>query len=141
MNGQSFLRIVRTGFAPFLKELGFTMDTPCVSGRLYRATFTSPKEVVSVSYEPGDEMLFVMVFSRQNGELSHIDDRSNTPRLSDLNMRYMHTITKEERLTNEVLFGAIEPRDNEERSLLKAARELRLVLPKYLHDARRSDDI
>jgi hypothetical protein len=53
----------------------------------------------------------------------------------------MHTITKEERLTNEVLFGAIEPRDNEERSLLKAARELRLVLPKYLHDSRRSDDI
>jgi hypothetical protein len=49
----------------------------------------------------------------------------------------MHTITKEERLENEVIFGAIEPRDNEERLLLKAAKELRLVLPKYLHDARR----
>jgi hypothetical protein len=141
MSGQGFLRIVRRGFAPFLKELGFTMDTPCVSGRLYRATFTSSEEVVSVSYEPGDEVLFVMVFTRQNGRLSDIDDRSNTPRLSDLNMRYMHTITKEERRANEVLFGPIEPRDNEERSLLKAAKELRLVLPKYLHDARRSGGI
>ena len=36
-----------------------------------------------------------MVFRRQNDGLSDIDDRSNTPRLSDLNMRYMHTITKE----------------------------------------------
>jgi hypothetical protein len=113
------------------------METPSLSGRSYRATFTSPEEVVSVSYEPGDEVLFVMVFCRQNGGLSDIDDRSNTPRLSDLNMRYMHTITKEERLENEVIFGAIEPRDNEERLLLKAAKELRLVLPKYLHDARR----
>ena len=141
MSGQGFLRIVRAGFAPFLTELGFTMDSPCVSGRLYRATFTSPKEVVSVSYEPGDEVLFVMVFRRQNGGLSDIDDRSNTPRLSDLNMRYMHTITKKERLANETIFGAIEPRDKEERSLLKAAKELRLVLPKYLHDAGRSDGI
>jgi hypothetical protein len=137
MSGRGFLRIVRTGFAPFLKELGFIMETPSLSGRSYRATFTSPEEVVSVSYEPGDEVLFVMVFCRQNGGLSDIDDRSNTPRLSDLNMRYMHTITKEERLENEVIFGAIEPRDNEERLLLKAAKELRLVLPKYLHDARR----
>jgi hypothetical protein len=96
---------------------------------------------VSVSYEPGDEVLFVMVFKRENGELSDIDDRSNTPRLSDLNMRYMHTVTKEERLENEVSFRAIEPRDNEEKSVLKAARELRLVLPKYLHDVRSSGGI
>ena len=138
MSGQGFLRIVRAGFAPFLMELGFTMDSHCVSGRLYRATFTSPQEVVSVSYEPGDEALFVMVFRRQNGGLSDIDDRSSTPRLSDLNMRYMHTITKEERLANELLFEAIEPRDNEEKSLLKAAKELCLVLPKYVHDVRRN---
>jgi len=141
MSGQSFLRIVTTGFAPFLKELGFTMETPSISGRLYRATFRSTKEVLSVSYEPGDEVLFVMIFSHRDGELSDIDDRSNTPRLSDLNMRYMHIITKEERLANELLFEAIEPRDNEEKSLLKAAKELRLVLPKYLHDAGRSDGI
>lgn len=141
MSGPGFLRIVRAGFAPFLAELGFTMDSSCVSGRLYRATFTSPKAVVSVSYEPGDEVLFVMVFRRQDGVLSDIDDRSNTPRLTDLNMRYMHTITKEERLANEALFGTIEPRDKEERSLLKAAKELRLVLPKYLHDAGRSGGI
>jgi hypothetical protein len=132
MSGQGFLRIVRAAFAPFLKELGFAMDAPGISGRLYRATFTSNMHMVSVSYEPGDEVLFVMVLTRHNAELSDIDDRSKTPRLSDLNMRYMHAVTKQERLANEASFEQIEPRDDEEKSLLKAAKELRLVLPKYL---------
>jgi hypothetical protein len=125
MDGPGFLRIVRAGFAPFLKDLGFGMDTPCVSGRLYRITFTRPKEVVWVAYEPGDEMLSIMLFTRQNEVLSDTDDRSTTPRLNDLDLRYMHTVAKVERRANEVLFRAIEPRDNEQRLLLKAAKELR----------------
>ncbi|MCS7062617.1 MAG: hypothetical protein NZM04_00980 [Methylacidiphilales bacterium] len=132
MNGQDFLRIVNEGFAPFLKQLGFVMDEPSISGRYYRVSFTGSAHAVLVSYEPGDEALFVMVFSRKNGELSDIDDRTKTPRLADLNSRYMAAITNEERAENERIFKSVAVNDKEERLLLKAAKELRLVLPKYL---------
>ena len=132
MNGQDFLRIAKEAFIPFLKELGLEMDEPSMSGRFYRASFTGPAHAVSVSYEPGDGAFFVMVFGRKNGKLSDIDDRTKTPRLADLNSRYMPTITNKERVENEVAFESVVARDREERLLLKAAKELRLVLPKYL---------
>ena len=85
MNGQGFLRIATEALVPFLRELGFVMDEPSISGRYYRASFTGIAHAVSISYEPGDDALFVMVLSRKNGELSDIDDRAETPRLADLN--------------------------------------------------------
>lgn len=132
MNGQDFLRIANEAFVPFLKGLGFVMDEPSISGRFYRVSFTGSAHVVSVSYEPGDEALFVLVFRRENGELSDIDDRLKTPRLSDLNIRYMQKVTAEERSINDAFFKSVITQDNQEYLLLKAAKELRLVLPKYL---------
>ena len=132
MNGQDFLRIAHEALEPFLKELGFAMDEPSISGRYYRVSFTAPQSAVSVSYEPGDDALFVMVFGRKNGQLSDIDNRKETPRLSDLNSRYMAAVTQAERVVNEKAFESVLVHDNEERQLLKAAKELRLVLPKYL---------
>jgi len=44
----------------------------------------------------------------------------------------MRTITKDERLKNEVEFSAVHVADKEEALLLKYAQELSLVLPKYL---------
>jgi hypothetical protein len=133
MNGQDFLRIANDAFAPFLKELGFSMDNSLISGRFYRVSFSSSVHTVWVSYEPGDNTLFVMVSNRQNDKLSDLDDRTKTPRLADLNSRYMQQVTKEERSANEAIFESIVTQDEEERLLLKAAKELRLVLPKYLH--------
>ena len=132
MNGQDFLRIASEAFAPTLKGLGFSMDTPSITGRLYRVSFTGPKHSVSVSFEPGDEAFFVLVFSREHGELSDMDDRLKTPRLSDLNSRYMNTVSREERAANEAVFKSVMARDEEEKLLVKSAKELRLVLPKYL---------
>jgi hypothetical protein len=57
-----------------------------------------------------------------------------TPRLSDLNSRYMNTVSSEERAANEAAFKSVEARDEEEKLLLKSAKELCLVLPKYLAD-------
>lgn len=132
MSGQDFLRIVKEAFEPFLNEIGFSADPPSISGRFYRARFSSPSHVVSVSFEPGDNAFFVLVFHREDGQLSDIDDRSKTPRLADLNARYMHRVSKEERLANESFFRSVVPKDDEERYLLKCAKELRLVLPKHL---------
>jgi len=133
MNGPDFLRIISEAFWPFLKALGFNMEPPSISGRFYRANFNGQKNVVSISYEPGDNAQFIMIFNRENGELSDIDDRSKTPRLSDLNTRYMSLITPAERAKAEATFGAVQAVDEDEAFLLKSAKELSLVLPKYLN--------
>lgn len=133
MNGKDFLRVIQDAFDPFLMTLGFSMETPSISGRFYRASFSGPKNAVSISYEPGDNALFVLVFSREKGELSDVDDRTKTPRLADLNARYMPLVSDAERVANEVFFQGVVVKDQEERQLLKFAKELRLVLPRYLN--------
>jgi len=134
MNGQDFLRIVNEAFAPFLVGLGFLADAPSISGRFYRASFTGRLHSVSISFEPGDEVLFVVVFTLDGGELSDMDDRLKTPRLADLNRRYMNAVSGDEKAANEATFRSIIAHDEEERVLLKSAKELRLVLPRYLAD-------
>ena len=134
MNGQDFLRVIRDAFVPFLTALGFSMDEPSISGRLYRASFSSASHTVSVSFEPGDNNFFLLIFTRENDVLSEMDNRSKTPRLSDLNSRYMQSVNAAERVANEAAFGSISIRDSDEAILLKSAKELRLVLPKYLDD-------
>lgn len=132
MNGLDFFRIAETAFEPFLKELGFAMEPPSISGRFYRVSFTSKTHTVSVSFEPSDRGLLALVFSRENGRLSAIDDRTKTLRLADLNARYMHEVSNEERAENDKSFRSIPVNDNDERLLLKCAKEMHLVLPRYL---------
>jgi hypothetical protein len=132
MNGLDFFRIVEEAFAPFLTELGFSMDAPSISGRLYLARFNNKTHSVNISFEPGDKAFLVLVFTREHGKLSDMDDRIRTPRLADLNSRYIQKISSEERTANETVFRSIHANDNEERLLLKHAKELRLVLPRYL---------
>lgn len=132
MNGQDFLRVIQDAVEPFLMTLGYSMEAPSISGRFYRASFSGSKNVVSLSYEPGDNVLFIFILSRENGELSDIDDRTKTPRLADLNARYMPLISNTERAANEIFFQNVVVKDQEEWQLLKCAKELRLVLPRYL---------
>lgn len=132
MDGQDFLRIIHDAFEPFLMSMGFSMEVPSINGRFYCASFSGPKNRVSVSYEPGDDALFVLVFSREKDELSDVDDRAKTPRLADLNSRYMHLVSIDERAENEWFFHSVVVTEQKERQLLKCAKELRLVLPEYL---------
>ena len=67
-----------------------------------------------------------------------MDDRAKTPRLADLNGRYLQFVTPEERLAKEQLFKGIRLEDKTEHQLLKSALELSLVLPRCLSDQRSS---
>ena len=132
MDGHGFLRLTSEAFEPFLSDLGFQMKPPSVSGRFYEASFTGARHEVTLSYEPGDDAFCVMIFTREGDRWSDIDDGSRTPRLSDLNMRYMHLISQSERTANQAFFASVVVRDATERLVLKAANDLRLVLPRYL---------
>jgi hypothetical protein len=139
MDGFEFFRIADEAFAPFLAELGLSMDSPSISGRLYCVSFSSGTHSVQISYEPGDdEAPRILVFTKEQGHLSEIDDSIKTPRLADLNSRYMREIDIDERTANDAVVASIHVNDHQERLLLKAAKELRLVLPKYLGFSRGS---
>jgi len=135
MKGKDFVRLVRQAFTPFLENFGFKMGTPSISGRLYCVDFTTEVHTISLSYEPGDKALFVVVSSLGEGLLADYDNKEKSPRLTDLNARYMKLVTVDERAANDDAFSSIVAEDEAEHRLLKAAKELRLVLPKFLKNS------
>ena len=99
---------------------------------MYSASFSNETHSVGISFEPGEDRFLVLLFTKENGKLSEIDDRVKTPRLVELNERYMPGVTREERAANEAFFKPILVDDGQERILLKYAKELRLILPGHL---------
>jgi len=136
VTNHTFVRIVNEAFVPLLSRLGFSSEAPVLRGRFNSASFLRKDYVVDVSYEPGDEAIIIMVLRRKDGKLSDIDDPANTVRLDTLKERYMHLVTREEFEEGNVAFGAVRATDPTEQLMVKSARELALVLPKYLADSR-----
>jgi len=136
MDGNSFLRLINHAFVPFMNKLGFSLELPHISGRYYRARFISLRHMVSLTFEPGDEVHFVMVHGLKDGIATEIDDKQMAPRLADLNKQFMAKIDSESRSKNETFFSLIPTADRDEQMLLKAAKDLRLVLPMHIKQGR-----
>ena len=132
MNGQDFSCLIDVAFVPFLSELGFSVQPLHVSGRYYRASFIGSRYTLLITFEPGDEQVMVMLLENGDDDLRSIDDPMKTLRLSHLNARYMGQVTAESRSKNEAFFSTVEVNDAAARSLLKCAKDLRLVLPLHL---------
>ena len=132
MNDQDFSRIIDQAFIPFLQELGFVAQPKAISGRAYMVEFIGKSWTLSVSFEPGDNYFSIVLLNNKERGLAAMDDRQKSPRLSDLNARYTGQITLAEREANVAFFASIVVTDSFERQLLKVAKDLRLVLPKYL---------
>lgn len=137
MTSHGFVTLTSGVLGRCLAGLGFSVDPPKLSGRECSATFSSERHVVQVSFEPGDALLLVLLRTRTRGGLSEIDDVQASPRLSDLNRMYMPRVTREERDAVEQATRDFKTGDAEELQLLKALKELCLVLPHHLaEDAR-----
>jgi hypothetical protein len=132
MNGNYFSSLIDSAFRPFLSDLGFTFQSTHLSGRYYRATFVEPQHTLVVTFEPGDEEVVVMLLTNGDDSLKAIDDSAITPRLGDLNARYMSETTARARKENNAYFGQFEQTDPAEKMLLKCAKDLRLVLLLHL---------
>lgn len=132
MKGERFKILVEQAFNSYLIELGFKPEKPHLSGRYHRARFIGDNYTLIVSFEPCEAYITVMLVHNDDYDLSSIDDPQKTPRLSDLNRMYMREVTPAERSNNESFFSEIKIKDKHEQSLLKCAKELRLVLPRYL---------
>jgi hypothetical protein len=135
---ETFVAIVEGAFVAPLAHLGFSLQELELHGRFDLATFVREDYAIHVSYEPGDEAVFIIVFRRKNGVLSDIDNPSETVRLSDLNERYMRFITPQERANCDAAFRSVQVTGRAEQLMVKGAKELSLVLPRYLADFRQS---
>lgn len=133
MNGNEFMAIVEQVYSPFLAKMGFSACRSSISGRSYRASFDRKDGTLWISYEPGEDFLLIVVLGRGDG-LTGIDDRRKAPRLSDLRQKYMRELTHDDFIDNERYFSGLSANDGRGELLMKAARELRLVLPPYLRD-------
>jgi hypothetical protein len=127
MDDSKFVSLVCRYVRPALQPFGFSVQT-AVSGRTFSAEFISKDLVVSIAYEPGDDYLLVAIFTVDDGIRSNIDDRIATPRLSDLNSRFLQASDADE-LTRRRYDGALGP---EERRMQRIGAELAIVLPRYL---------
>ena len=132
MNGNDFTRVIDQAFIPFMEDLYFVAQPTQISGRLYQTRFIGERYTLSVAFEPGDDYFLIMLLRNGADDLASIDDRNKTPRLSDLNTRYMPLIASSEREANDAFFSGISVNNPFERELLKFAKDLRLVLPKHL---------
>ena len=132
MIGDRFKEIIAKAYSPFLKDLGFAAQEPHVSGRYHSAKFIGMGYTLIVSIEAAEHEVTVMLVDNNDDDLASIDDPLKTPRLSDLNRRYMAVVSSAEREDNEKFFSEMSSNDQDEKALLKCAKELRLVLPKHL---------
>jgi hypothetical protein len=133
MTGDRFANLLKAAFNPFLSDLGFKAEEVHKSGRYYRANFVRDLHTLVVSFEPGDSQLTAMLVRNDDNDVTAIDDVLITPRLGDLNERYQADIVASERKSNEEFFSSIKVEGRDEQTLLKCAKDLRLVLPRHLY--------
>jgi hypothetical protein len=134
MNSQSFKNFSLRVFNPFLKEIGFSLSEIDFNGKFYSIYYDNSIYRVVLSFEPGDSYLSLMLQNKEHDDLTSIDNPEITPRLNDMNLMYMKDVGVSERRENDNYFSSITPENQIEKCILKLAKDLRLVLPKYLRN-------
>jgi hypothetical protein len=129
-----FVEAIETYFAPFLNGLGFELSPPIsISGKHYRATFSRSDRAVVVSYEPGDDYLFIALPTVVSGIQSDLDNRESAPRLSDLTGPAFANTSPAQIQANAAYFVEHDADGPLARKLLMAAKELRICLLHWDH--------
>ena len=132
MNSTRFRYLVETVLSSSMKSSGLGLKELTTSGRAYTCVFHCTDFEVTISFEPGDSHWVVAVQTLANGHLSDWDDNIATPRLSDLNTMFMSAVTDDDRREASRAFSHVHTLDEDEATLLRYGRELRLILPKYI---------
>jgi len=127
MTATEFKGSISLYFDHFLRCFGFL--TPAkftISGRMYDATYEKSNKSLSISYEPGDEYLEIILFEKNGEKLSDYDDRTTTKSLSDLNRQYTINIKNTDINKIDESFNSLVAENKELMQLKKKARELNI---------------
>jgi len=129
IEGQEYLDAVKQFYSFLETEFGFSKINETIDGNsFYDVEFKNKERIISISYENIEDHLEVIVFMLQNGILPDYDDKTKTLHLKQLNEQVMATASKEEIILNAGYFVKYKAKNEIERVLLKAAKELRLCL-------------
>ena len=132
MDSQTFVKLSRKAFLPFMTELGFSMAAPSTHTLCYSVDFIHPACVVALSHEPPDPLVHCRIFTRIEGKLSDPEDPQGTLDIAALAARYKPQITQAERIAARKRFSTIPSAEEEHRLMLKTALDLYLALPRHL---------
>lgn len=132
MTSQKFVQIINEFFVPFLHDMGFRLDSIEVNGRFYLARFKGSNHLLNVCFEPGEDYLSAQMSTNGKDIFKVLDDPKFSPKVSELNRRFMGAVTNLEFEANNRFFESATADDPLDRKLIKIARDLRLVLPKFL---------
>ena len=98
---------------------GFTL-----SGKLYESTYETNNRALTVSYEPGDDYLVIMLFEKNGDSWSDFDDTSATKSLNQLNKEYFSKIDESEIREIDQYFNGLVAENEDSKLMKKKAREL-----------------
>ncbi len=133
IEGKEYIKIVKSFYSFLELEFGFNKVNEIINGNaFYDVEYKNKEKLVSISYENIEDHLEVIVFKLFNGAVPDYDDKSKTLHLSELNKLLVKKIDKKQINLNAQYFSKYNAKDNLERKLLKAAKELRLCL-KYFN--------
>ena len=125
MTSTEFKTYVSFYFDHWLEFYGFHVPANfTLSGKLYESIYEKNDRVLSVSYEPGDDYLVVMLFEKRGNCLSDFDDLSSTKSLSQLNKEFFPKVEKSETRKIDQYFNSLVAESEESKILKKKAREL-----------------
>ena len=131
MTATEFKASISLYFDHFLVLFGFSIPARFnLSGRLYDATYEKHNKSLSISYEPSDEYLEIMLFEKCGNNLSDYDDRSATKSLSDLNKQYAINVKDTAIKKIDKYFSGFALVNEESILLRKQARELNFCFHK-----------
>ena len=133
IEGKEYTKSVKLFYSFLETEFGFNEVSETIHGNaFYDVEFKDRERCVSVSYENIEGHLDVIVFMLQNGELPNYDDNTKTLHLKQLNRLVMAKASKEEINLNAEYFAEYNAKNELERKLLRAAKELRLCLKQFV---------
>lgn len=130
-----FRLLIDQVFTPFLMQLGFRLSEYKVTNVWRFAEFTGHGLAVRVNYEFPMHYADVKVHTRSDIWRPHVTS-GTTLAISALTEQYLGPIERDELAKNDRQFDGIEVACPEADRLLVMAKQLRIVLPRWMQDHR-----
>jgi len=136
IDGKEYMEAVKEYYSFLTAEFNLPIVNEKIRGNaFYDIQYGDKTKIVSINYENIEDYFQVIIFKLQNGQMPDYDDKANTVHLNRLNAAVLSKIDRNEINLNNEYFIKFQTKDEVEKKLLKAAKELRLCL-KYFNTLR-----
>ena len=132
IGGKEYMEKVKEYYSFLSTEFNLAIVNEKIRGNaFYDVQYGDKTKTVSINYENIEDCFQVIIFKLQNGQMPDYDDKTNTLHLNKLNAAVLSKVDKNESNLNNEYFTKFQAKDEIEKKLLKAAKELRLCLKHF----------